>query len=41
LARPVPKTGQTGYQNRSSRLPKPFRPLWNSRSHPPKSKNAK
>jgi hypothetical protein len=35
------QTGQAGSQNRSDQLPKPVRPLWCSRSHPPKAKNAK
>jgi hypothetical protein len=43
------QTGQAGSQNRSNRfhqnrsgwLPKPVRPIWYSRPHPPKAKNAK
>jgi hypothetical protein len=38
---PWAQTGQAGSQNRSGRLPKPVRPLWYNRPHPPKAKNAK
>jgi hypothetical protein len=38
---PWAQTDQSGYQNRSDWLPKPVRPLWYSRPHPPKAKNAK